>query len=111
MAGRRPPVRLAAQAKEDFQSILADTQRRWGVQQRRAYREALNQALDTIGGNPRIGRRRDDDLGEGVRSFVVRQHSLLYRVEPKAVRVPRIIHGRQSLEGKIDQEEGDPGDA
>ena len=50
--------------------------------------------------NPRIGRPRDD-LAPGVRSLPVSQHTILYRIESAAIRVPRILHVRRDLGGQL----------
>lgn len=60
-------------------------------------------AIRRLADTPLIGRPRDADLGQGVRSLVVRQHCLLHQIEQDVVLVLRIVHVRQLMEGQIDE--------
>ena len=78
-----------------MRSILAYTRQQWGENQRNDYREALNRSFDSLRANPELGRARDD-LPPGVRSLVVRQHIVFYRLEADTIRVLRVLHGRMN---------------
>jgi plasmid stabilization system protein ParE len=56
----------------------------------------LDEAFATIRANPYIGRSRDDLL-DGARSLVVRQHVILDTVEDDAITVLRVVHGRMDI--------------
>lgn len=97
MADGKPSAILAADARRDLRQILLDTRRRWGDPRRSAYRAALTKALGHLADNPRIGPVWSQDPGRVVRSLVVRQHRLLYRIAPDAIRILRIVHVRQAV--------------
>ena len=44
--------------------------------------------------HPHLGRRRDDDLGVGSRSFPVGEYVIVYCVENEDVLILRVVHGR-----------------
>lgn len=48
--------------------------------------------------HPYIGRRRDEELRPGIRSFPVGNYVVLYRVEDVDVFVLRVLHGRRNIE-------------
>lgn len=56
----------------------------------------LEDAIDAIGQTPTMGRRRDQDLGAGLRSFVVDQHIIVYRVT-KTVTILGVYHHTRNL--------------
>jgi toxin ParE1/3/4 len=96
MSAHRLPVVLTKRAQEDYRQILLYTLQTWGEQQQIAYSATLLQALQTLGNNPRIGRRRDD-LRPGYHSYAVGQHIILYRITARRVSVSRIVHNRMDL--------------
>jgi plasmid stabilization system protein ParE len=47
---------------------------------------------------PYIGRRRDDDLGPGLRSFSVGDYAIIHRLEPDdIVLILHVIHGSRDV--------------
>jgi toxin ParE1/3/4 len=87
------PVVLSDQARDDQLNILVYSLNQWGEHQHDVYEAALDQALETLGAYPLIGRARDD-LVPGYRSFPVERHVIYYYVTEAAVMVVRILHGR-----------------
>jgi toxin ParE1/3/4 len=100
MSARKLPLRFASEAREDVQDLLIYTQEQWGIHQRRVYREALNEAFRSLRANPYLGKARPD-LDASVRSLVVEQHLILYRVEDDAVRVLRVVHQRRDITRQV----------
>ena len=100
MPGRRPRVVLAPRARNDLNDILVHTRRRWGANQRVAYKAKFGEAFDRLGAYPELGRAQDD-LPPGVRSLPVEQRVVFYRVDANRVRVLRILHHLQDVEGKL----------
>ena len=47
---------------------------------------------------PHIGRRRDEDLRPGLRSFVVGEYFIIYRVEDGEILILHVIRGSRDLE-------------
>ena len=46
---------------------------------------------------PRMGRRRDEDLRPGLRSFVVGEYVIIYRLEDEEVLILHVIRGSSDL--------------
>lgn len=93
MSARNRPLILSRRARNDFRDVEVYTLERWGEQQWAEYEEALAQAFDTIEEYPDLGRQRPE-LGTNLRSYVVREHVIYYRVSDTSVLVLRIRHGR-----------------
>jgi toxin ParE1/3/4 len=53
--------------------------------------------------HPHIGRRRDEDLRPGLRSFVVREYVIIYRVEKQDVLILHIFRGSRDLDALLRQ--------
>ena len=51
----------------------------------------------TLARNPYIGRRRDEDLRPGLRSFLVGDYVILYRIHGKSVHILHVLHGARDL--------------
>jgi toxin ParE1/3/4 len=47
---------------------------------------------------PHLGRRRDDDLLPGLRSFPAGEHVIIYRVEAEDVLILRVLRGSRDIE-------------
>jgi toxin ParE1/3/4 len=101
MSARKSPVVLKPAARRDFRAILVYTSKRWGVAQRDTYRALFDRTLETLGANPEIGRAQDD-ISLGLRSFVVEQHVIYYRVIAGGVTVVRILHGKMDATRHLD---------
>lgn len=46
---------------------------------------------------PHIGRRRDEDLRAGLRSFPVRDYVIFYRMQDADVVILRVLHGSRDV--------------
>lgn len=93
MSVRRRPLLLSRRARNDLRDIQGYTLANWGEQRWAAYEEALTQALAMIAEHPEAGRRRPE-LGEALRSHLVREHIIYYRVSDRSILVLRIQHSR-----------------
>jgi toxin ParE1/3/4 len=45
-----------------------------------------------------MGRRRDDDLAPGLRSFPVGNYVIVYCIEEEAAAIPHVFHGGRDIE-------------
>jgi len=50
---------------------------------------------------PYIGRRRDEDLRPGVRSFVVGDYMIAYRVDGDTVLTLRVLRGSRDIQARF----------
>jgi plasmid stabilization system protein ParE len=54
-------------------------------------------------GHSHIGRRRDEDLRPGLRSFAVRVYVILYRIEKRDVLILHVFRGSRDMEALLRQ--------
>ena len=80
-------------AKADLRKIWRDTYKDWGLAQADKYLREIGAALQNLKENPRMGRERDE-IREGYRSLVVRQHLIFYVVQDQKISVRRVLYGR-----------------
>ena len=60
---------------------------------------SITETLFLLAGHPHIGRRRDEDLKPGLRSFPAGKYVIIYRVDKnKDVLILRVIHGKRDIE-------------
>lgn len=57
------------------------------------FTEFLTDRFSLLANHPYIGRRRDEDLRPGLRSFPVRDYIILYRIEDEEVLILRVLQG------------------
>lgn len=50
---------------------------------------------------PHIGRRRDEDLRPGLRSFPVGESVIIYRVENQDVLILRVLRGSRDIQAML----------
>ena len=72
--------------------------------------EIANRIVDSItnrfwllGQQPEIGRRRDDDLRPGLRSFPVGEYIILYRIDDEDVVILYVTRGSRDLAQLVTQ--------
>jgi plasmid stabilization system protein ParE len=73
MSARRRRLVVLPEAQADIRAILLYTRERWCVEQRRRYRDQLNQTMRSLLDDPERGRLRNDLYG-GCRGLPVEQH-------------------------------------
>ncbi len=90
--------RLSPQARTDLDRIWDYIVTNGGSE------DIANRQIDSITArfylltsHPRIGRARDDDLGQGMRTFPVDNYVIVYCIEGNDVLILRVAHGRQNL--------------
>jgi plasmid stabilization system protein ParE len=73
--------------------------------------DTANRLIDNItdrfwllGEYPQIGRRRDDDLRSGLRSFPVGEYVIIYRLERGEALILHIIRGSRDIEKLLHDE-------
>jgi toxin ParE1/3/4 len=84
------------EAQADIRDLLQYTLETWGRAQRDKYKAHILGAMQRLREYPEIGEERDD-LGKPYRRLVVEQHVIYYRIEPKVVRVIRVLHSRRDV--------------
>ena len=64
--------------------------------------DSFRAAFDLLAAMPAAGRRRDE-IGQGVRSFVVGMYVIFYRVVGGSVEIVRVLHGRRDIGGAFEE--------
>ena len=60
--------------------------------------DSINERIWLIAQRPQIGRRRDHDLRNGLRSFASGQFVILYRLIKDEVFIVRVVRGSREIE-------------
>lgn len=60
--------------------------------------KSIHGAFGVLSRSPRIGRSREFDLGQALRSYPVGQYMIFYRVASGAVRIVRVLHGMRDIQ-------------
>jgi toxin ParE1/3/4 len=92
------------QADSDLESIW------YYVASERGNVEIADRLIDSIAHRflllakyPNIGRRRDDDLRPGLRSFSVGEYIIVYRVQDHDVAILRVLRGSRNIQALFGQ--------
>ena len=91
--------RVAPQAESDLDEIwhfLATQSSNIDVADRVI--DSVTARFALLASHPYIGRRRDEDLRPGVRSFVVGDYVIAYRVDDENVQILRVLGGSRDIE-------------
>ena len=96
MSSRNQQLTLSPKAHQDFIDIMRYTGETWGEKQLLSYRDKINDALQSISGNPQLGHHRHD-LPSTHHSYLVGSHIIVYRIRVDGIAVVRILHQRMSL--------------
>jgi toxin ParE1/3/4 len=60
--------------------------------------DSLSDRFALLAAHPHLGRRRDEDLLPGLRSFPVGEYLIIYRVEGDDVLVLHVVRGSRDIE-------------
>ena len=97
---------IAANARKDIRGILLYTAQEWGSHQRNRYKSEIDATLNLIQDYPFIGAKRSD-LGAEIRARPVSeqsQHVIFYLVEPRAIRILRVMHVKMDATRELQAE-------
>lgn len=91
--------RVAPEAESDLDDIwLYVTQEAGSAARADRLIESITGRFWLLSRYPHMGRRRDDDLRPGLRSFPVADYVILYRVEGADVLILRVLRGSRDIE-------------
>jgi toxin ParE1/3/4 len=101
MSARKRRIVLAPRASDDLDDILLYTELHWGKRkrQRDTYRKALFNGFRRLADYPGLGREQPN-YEPGARSFLVRQHVVIYRATETELRISRILHTRRDIDAE-----------
>lgn len=89
---------LSQPADSDLEAIFEYTQRAHGHTQALEYLGSFQTAFDALKANHYLGRKRSEIRSE-LRSLIHREHVIFYHIQPRGVRVVRVLHGRMDMFG------------
>jgi toxin ParE1/3/4 len=94
--------RTAPEAEADLDDIwryIANNSNSFEIADR--FTEFLTDRFYLLAKNPYIGRRRDEELRPGLRSFPVKNYIILYRIEDEDVLILRVLRGSRDIEALL----------
>lgn len=95
---RERTVEISEAATADIISVFDYLAERTGRERAKAYVGRIEAFCRSLGTFSERGRRRDE-LSDGLRSTVFESRAVIvYRVEPAAVKIVRVIHGAQNYD-------------
>jgi len=65
--------------------------------------DSITERFLLLANYPNIGRRRDEDLRPGLRSFPVGEYIILYRVQDEDVLILRVLRSSRNLKALLGQ--------
>jgi toxin ParE1/3/4 len=65
------------------------------------FTEFLSDHFYLLSNHPYIGRRRDEELRPGLRSFPVRDYIIIYRIEDEDALILRVLRGSRNIEALL----------
>jgi toxin ParE1/3/4 len=94
--------RVAPEAEADLDDIWCYIARKSGsLEIADRFTEFLSDRFYLLANHPYIGRRRDEELRPGLRSFPVRDYIFLYRIEEDAVLILRVLRGSRDIKALL----------
>ncbi|MFZ0803456.1 MAG: type II toxin-antitoxin system RelE/ParE family toxin [Terriglobales bacterium] len=63
--------------------------------------DSITQRFLMLSRHPRLGRRRDEELRPGLRSFPVGEYVIIYRIEGEDVLILHVVRGSRSIEALL----------
>jgi toxin ParE1/3/4 len=63
--------------------------------------DSICQRFYLLACHPHVGRRRDEDLRTGVRSFPVGEYVIIYRVEKDDAFILHVLRGSRDIEARL----------
>jgi toxin ParE1/3/4 len=86
-----PQLRISAEAENDIDEIVAYSIANWGPEQAERYLGKLEEGLNRLLVNPRLG-RSCNAIHSGLRRFEIERHVAFFISEPEVVLIVRVLH-------------------
>jgi toxin ParE1/3/4 len=94
--------RVAPQAEAELDSIWYYVARESGsIEIADRLIDSITERFLLLTRNPRLGRRRDEELRPGLRSFPVGEYVIIYRIEGEDVLILHVIRGSRNIEALL----------
>jgi toxin ParE1/3/4 len=94
--------RVAPEAEADLDDIWCYIARKSGsLEIADRFTEFLSDRFYLLANHPYIGRRRDEELRPGLRSFPVRDYVILYRIKDEDILILRVLRGSRDIKALL----------
>ncbi len=93
-------LRLTPKARADLDAIWDHTVKHWGVEQAEAYLLSLGETMKLLANQPGLGRNMDD-IRQGYFKFPAASHIFIFRSQPGAIEIVRILHKSMDVERNL----------
>lgn len=106
----KPRILLSEASRRDRRAITAYTVERFGLEQARRLRRAMQRAVEDLARSPLLGRTcaELDPPRHAFRYFVLfRRFSVVYEPIEDGIRIARILHGARSLAQELERDAGE----
>lgn len=88
---------LRPRAQRDIEDIWDYSAATWSVAQAEVYVRQIQQCLETLATDPRLG-RKCDEIRAGYRKYPAGLHVVFYRIVDGGIDIVRILHQRMDFE-------------
>ena len=95
--------RITPRAFKDLKAIAHYSLANWGVLQRDAYLDDLEQRFTWLAENPQAGKQRTD-VCDGYRSYLQGAHIIFYIVREDVIDIIGVPHQSMDIEGYFEQD-------
>jgi len=93
--------RLTPAADQDIAEIWQYSFENWGLEKANDYLNEIENALNNLVDNPKLGKNRDE-IRQGYRSFQVGRHLIFYRLNlGKQIEAVRVLHERMDYKSHL----------
>lgn len=93
-------INLQQKAKADLEDIYEYTYKKWGVKQADQYLDTLDEGIQALISNPKIGKDAST-VRLGYRKLQIEHHVVFYKINIKEIRIFRILHQSMDAESHI----------
>jgi toxin ParE1/3/4 len=95
--------RIAPQAEADLDHIWYYVAKEGSIEMADRLIDSITERFYLLSCHPHIGRRRDDDLRPGLRTFPVGDYVIVYRIEENDVLILYVFRGSRDIDALLRQ--------
>lgn len=90
------PYSLSIRSVQDLEEIFDRTVESFGIDQAESYLLKIDGIMNDLAKYAGMGRERVE-LGDGVKSYPLKSHTIIYTKSMSGIRVLRVLHGHQDI--------------
>lgn len=93
-------IYIQPKAKRDLKDIWHYSFKKWGLEQAHTYVSDIENGLETIANNPKIG-FACDYIRAGYRQYGIRKHMIFYKIHSDRILIVRVLHESMDYKSNI----------